>query len=100
MKEDKDEQRVKAVELVNTELKVKYPPGSYIMFSTTCNKGEKIVTTSCAFYDKVGGKKPHEIRQRKNIVSKPPEWQNIPFEEAEKIGEMFDRCEHINLRYV
>lgn len=101
MKETEDEQsQMKAVELVNSELTIKYPAGSYIMFSTEYYKGEKPATTSCAWYDKVGGKKPGEIRNRKNIVSQPPEWQNIPYEEAEKIAEMFDDSMFLNLVYV
>jgi hypothetical protein len=97
MKENEDEQsQMKAIEVLNSEMKVKYPVGSTIMFSTSYNKGEKPVTTSCGWYDKVGG----TARPLKNIVDKPAEWQNIPYEEAEKIGEMFDKCMHVNIAYV
>jgi|GEM_PF-5157608 len=93
-KRQNTQSQMKAMELLNTEMKVKYPAGSYIMFSTNHNEGEKPATTSCAWYDKIGGKRP-----LKNIVSKPPEWQNIPYEEAEKIAEMFDRNMFLNLVY-
>ena len=95
MKEIDDEQsELDVVFLLNSEMKVKYPAGSTIMFSNNYNKGEKPATTSCAWYDKVGGKFP-----LKNIVSKPPEWQNIPYEEAEKIAGMFDRNWFLNMVY-
>jgi len=96
---EKQLQEKQSMELLNTELKVKYPPGSYIMFSTRHNKGEKPATTSCGWYDKVGGKKAGEVRQKKNIIPGPPEWQNIPYEEAEKIAEMFADHMFLDLVY-
>lgn len=74
-----------ALGAVGSEIKTKYPPGSFIMFSGSRDKDEELKTVSCNWYDKVGGSKPY-----KHIVSKPPEWQNISKEEADKIIEMFD----------
>lgn len=92
---EEKEQENQAMKLLQKEAKVKYPPGSYIIFSSSRNKGEEIITASCGWYDKVGGKSP-----LKHIVSKPPEWQNIPIKEAEKISEMFDRNDFMNIVYV
>jgi len=93
---ENDDKEKQALDLLGTELKVKYPPGSKIVFSAQYHKGEGPVTTSCSWYDKVGGKE----RPRKNIQSPPPEWINMPYEEALKIGEMFDECFHMNIVYV
>lgn len=82
--------------LLNAEMKTRYPKNSVIVFSSSCNKGEKPLTASCGWYNKVGGKKVNV----KNIVSSPPEWQNIPYEEAEKIAGMFDRNYFLDLVYV
>ena|SRR5579863_4348323 len=97
MKNNKNEQQKvkKAVELLNAEMKTKYPKGSFIVFSTTQNKDEEPATTSCSWYNKVGG----EVTQDK-IVDRPAEWQNIPYEEAKRISEMFDKCMFCDLRYV
>jgi hypothetical protein len=87
--------RKRTLELLSGEIKTKYPAGSKIQFTGSCNKGEEPVTVSCSWYDKVGGKKP-----LKNFVDKPPEWQNIPYEEAEKISKLFDDCSFLIIQYV
>lgn len=84
-----------ALELLGKEMKVKFPPGSKIVFNSSCNKGEEVKTVSCSWYDKVGG--PYPL---KNIVSKVPEWQNIPYGEAQKIAEMFDDSLFLGIVYV
>jgi len=91
----KELKRRRALELLNTGMKPKYPKGSKIIFSSKYNKGEKPVTASCSWYDKVGGKRP-----LKHIIDKPPEWQNIPLEEANEIAAMFDDNLFLNLVYV
>jgi hypothetical protein len=91
--------RRRAAELLNAEMKIKYPKNSMICFESKRNKGEEIKTVSCCWYNKVGrpdGKLPN----RKDHISKPPEWQNIPYEEAKKIAEMFDKNMFLNLHYV
>jgi hypothetical protein len=82
----KQTEEKQSIDLLNTQIKTKYPPGSYIMFEGFRKKEEKLTTLSCCYYDKVGGERP-----LKNIVRNPPEWQNLPVEEASKICDMFDR---------
>lgn len=91
--------RKRALELVTGEIKTKYPKNSIVVFGSKYNKGEKPVTASCSWYNKVGRPDGKEVNI-KNIMDGPPEWQNIPYEEAQKISEMFDKCLFINLRYV
>lgn len=93
---DKKLQMEKAFGIVGTEFKIKYPQGSYIMFTASYNKGEKPKSVSCSWYDKVGG----NSKSGKNTVFKPPEWQNITMEEADKIVEMFDDYLYMPLVYV
>ena len=93
---NKQVQDNKALQLLDTDVIVKYPEGSFISFGGYCDEGEKNRIVSCSWYDKVGGKK----RDKRNTVRNPPEWQNIPYEEAEKIIEMFDKNIFLNLRYV
>jgi len=80
----------RTMQLLNTQAKTKYPSGSSILFSFNGKKDEKPGTWSCCWYNKVG------TDPKKNIVSKPPEWQNISYEEALEICAMFDK--HICLR--
>jgi hypothetical protein len=82
----REEARERVLQMVNTEFKTKYPPGSYIAFAGYRNKDEKLTTVSCKWYDKVGGKRPLQHK-----VYNPPEWQNISKEEADKIADMFDK---------
>ena len=89
----KEIKRRQAIALLNG-MKIKYPKGSKIVFSTSYRKGETPAFTSCSWYDKVGGKSP-----LKHIISKPPEWQNIPYAEARKIAEMFDRRMFMDIVY-
>lgn len=91
--------RKRALELVTGEIKPKYPKNSKIQFSGSCNKGEEPVTVSCSWYNKVG-RPDGKVVDRKNIVSSPPEWQNITYEEAKKISEMFDDCSFLIIQYV
>jgi hypothetical protein len=90
----KELKRRQAIAVLNG-MPVKYPKGSFIMFSTSYNKGEEPATTSCSWYDKVGGKCPLKHR-----ISRPPEWQNIPYAEAKKIAEMFDDRMFCDIVYV
>lgn len=97
--EDKEKEAIKkndlkVMEMVGKELKPKYPNGSCVVFSSDRKQGEKIITMSCDWYNKVG------TDPKKNIVSKPPEWQNIPYEEAMKICDMFSKHYCLNLVYV
>ena len=95
----KEIKRRQALEMLKTEVKIKYPKNSNIMFESVSENGEKPKTASCCWYNKVGrpdGKSPN----RKDVIFKPPEWQNIPYEEAEKIIEMFDDNIFLNLKYV
>lgn len=96
MKKNKEKKsgEEQTLELLGKEMKTKYPPGSYIVFNGSYNKGEKPGNVSCGWYNKVGGKK----REEKNFVSKPPEWQNIPYEKALEIAEMFS--DHMITFYV
>ncbi len=84
-KEKAIEKKNRALGMVGTEYKTKYPKGSYIMFEGSRMKEEELKTVSCSWYDKVGGPKPY-----KHIISAPPEWQNIPIEKADEIAELFD----------
>ncbi len=70
----------------------KYPKGSCIVFSASYNKGENPASVSCSWYNKTG-------IQGENIVSRPPEWQNITIEEMHKICEMFDKHLYMPLVY-
>jgi hypothetical protein len=91
----KEIKRRQALAMLNSEMKIQYPKGSFIMFSTSHKKGEEPATTSCSWYNKVGGKKPW-----KHIVNKPPEWQNIPYAEAKKIRELFADGVFMDIVYV
>jgi hypothetical protein len=94
-----DEQQLEAREenqvlgMVGTEFKTKYPKGSCIMFTASHKKGEKPASVSCCWYNKTGIK-------GKNLVSNPPEWQNISMEEMDKIFEMFDEHLYMPIVYV
>ncbi len=105
MKKLRNEQRKKEVEeidqlikeqevlgMVGSEIKMKYPPGSCIVFTASYMHGEKPESVSCSWYNKTG-------IQGENLVSNPPEWQNISMEEMEKICEMFDEHLYMPLVY-
>ncbi len=73
-------------QLLKTGIKAKYPKGSFIAFTAPDSiKGQKTTTVSCAWYNKVG-----DGFSNKDIVSRPPEWQNIPYERALEIADLFD----------
>jgi len=96
----KEIKRRLALALVNMELKIKYPKNSIIVFNSVCKNGEKIpVTVSCSWYNKKG-RPDGKLPKSRDIMSGPPEWQNIPYEEAQKIAEMFDKNMFWNLRYM
>jgi hypothetical protein len=91
--------RMRAMELLTGEIKTKYPKNSMIVFHGECVNGEDPVTLSCGWYNKKG-RPDGKMVNRKNIVSKPPEWQNIPYDEALKIAEIFDNNMILKLNYV
>jgi hypothetical protein len=94
----KEIKRRRAIDILNG-MQVKYPKNSIIVFKGECKKGEKPVTVSCSWYNKVG-RPDGKSAQKKNIMDGPPEWQNIAYEEALKIAEMFDTNWFLNLNYV
>jgi hypothetical protein len=87
----------KVLETLNAEMKTKYPPGTKIMFTGSCNQGEEPETVSCAWYDKVGAPPG---THRKHSVYKPLEWQNIPYKQAKEISAMFDDDMFMIINYV
>jgi hypothetical protein len=93
-----EEEITLAIETLNNEATRKYPKGSYIMFTSESNKGDKNVLLSCAYHNKMYSPKKNDFY--KYLVSKPPEWQNLTKEEALKICAMFDRHTIMNLVYV
>ena len=82
----------RALQLVGSEVKTKYAEDSYIMFSREHNKGDDSVLWGCNWCDKEGTKK--------NFISRPPKWQNLTREEAEKVAKMFDTHLFFSLDYV
>jgi hypothetical protein len=94
--EKRPEERLEedAVKMIRSDVKTaKYPKGSCIMFTASHKKGEKPASVSCCWYNKTGIK-------GKNLVSNPPEWQNISMEEMDKIFELFDEHLYMPIVYV
>jgi len=81
------EKQLAVLEILSKEIPFKYPKGSAIVFSQNSydSENEGFTKFSCGWYDKIGKGFPLQ-----NIISRPPEWQNLTEEEAEKICKMFD----------
>jgi len=77
--------QIKALELLNKENPFRYPKGSSICFNDAPKNIDGRYLVNCAWCNKKdlanGGD---------NKVIAPPEWQNIPVEQAEEICMMFD----------
>ena len=87
-----------AIQVLNNEATRIYPKGSYIMFSSKSNEGDKNVPLSCSYHNKMYS--PEKKDFYKYLVMRPPEWQNLSEEEALKICKMFDRHTIMKLVYV
>lgn len=87
-----------AIKVLNNEATTKYPKGSYIMFSSKSNEGDKNIQLSCDYHNKMYS--PEKSDYYKYLVMRPPEWQKLTEEEALKICAMFDKHTIMNLVFV